>query len=283
MTADEIIAQVKELPVVSLTVRKLTAQLNQPDLHRDELVDTLRCDNVLTAKLLRICNSPDFGAREAVVSLDQALLLLGDNTVFRMVCSIGYGSTLGSSIPGYDTEANGLWAHSLTTGVGAEYLAEVETYGDFPPSTAFTAGLLHDIGKTVIGKILTPKYRIDIRAKITGEGLSRTEAEKAILGADHSEVGACLLKRWALPAPIIEAVRNHHAPLTEPSVQLSAVVYLANCAAHLSTSGPSWQAQADQAKQAAAEALGMDREKIEQMISGIHGAMQAVPMLVAAA
>jgi HD-like signal output (HDOD) protein len=53
MTADEIIARVKDLPVVSETARKLTLQLNQPDLHRDEIVETLRCDNILTAKLLR--------------------------------------------------------------------------------------------------------------------------------------------------------------------------------------------------------------------------------------
>src|SRR5271168_2993852 len=99
MTADEIIAQAKELPVVSETARKLTIQLNQPDLHRDELVKTLRCDNILTAKLLRVCNSAECGAREPVVSLDQALLLLGDDTIFRMVCALGFGDSLGMSEP----------------------------------------------------------------------------------------------------------------------------------------------------------------------------------------
>jgi len=127
MTATEIIAQVKDLPVVSETARKLAVQLNQPELHRDELVETLRCDNVLTAKLLRVCNSADYGVSEPVVSIDQALLLLGDNVIFRMVCADGFGRSLGSAAPGYDTEANGLWIHSLSTGVGAEYLAEVQS------------------------------------------------------------------------------------------------------------------------------------------------------------
>ncbi len=57
MTAEEIVAQAKDLPVVSETARRLAMQLNQPDLHRDELAKTIRCDNVLTAKLLRVCNS----------------------------------------------------------------------------------------------------------------------------------------------------------------------------------------------------------------------------------
>jgi putative nucleotidyltransferase with HDIG domain len=283
MTPDEIIGRVKDLPVVSETARKLAIQLNQPDLHRDDLVETLRCDNVLTAKLLRVCNSADYGLSEPVVSIDQALLLLGDNVIFRMVCAVGFGGSLGAAAPGYDTEANGLWTHSLSTGVGAEYLADVESYGNFPPSTAFTAGLLHDIGKSVISKVLTPKDRADIRSKITGQSLSRDEAEKAVLGADHCEIGACLLKRWSLPEPILEAVANHHSPVLKPAIQLSAVVYLADCAAHLCGTTPGWQAEAVQAKNTAAEVLGMDVEKVEQIVSGIQDAMQALPQLMVAA
>jgi putative nucleotidyltransferase with HDIG domain len=229
-----------------------------------------------------MCNSAETAALEPVVSLDQALLLLGDNAIFRMVCSIGFGSAL-TVAPGYDTEANGLWTHSLAAAVGAEYLAGMGGYGNFSPPTAFTAGLLHDIGKAVISRALTPRDRVEIRAKITGQSMSRTEAEKAVLGANHCEVGACLLELWALPEPIIEAVANHHCPVVEPAIKLSAVVYLANCAAHLSTSGPNWEAQAETAKQMAAQTLGMDPDTVGDMFSGIHEAMDALVHLVAAA
>jgi len=282
MTADEIVARAKDLPVVSETARKLVIQLNQPDLHRDELVETVRCDNVLTAKLLRVCNSANSGMREPVLSVDQALLLLGDNMVFRIVCAIGFGGSLGMAAPGYDTEANGLWTHSLSTALGAEYLAEVESYGNFLPSTAFTAGLLHDIGKLVISKVLTPKARAGIRSKIAGQSLSRVKAEKAVLGADHCEVGACLLKRWSLPELIVEAVADHHSPVLKPAIQLSAVVYLANCAAHFCGAAPGWEAQAIQAKNTAAKVLGIDAEKVEQIVSGIQNAMQTLPQLMVA-
>jgi len=283
MTANEIIARVKDLPVVSETARKLTMQLNQPDLHRDELVETVRCDNVLTAKLLRVCNSAGCGVREPVVSVDQALLILGDNAIFRMVCAIGFGAALGLRASGHDTEASDLWTHSLSTGIGSEYLAEVESYGDFLPSAAFTAGLLHDIGKTVINKVLTPKARADIRAKISSELLPPFAAEKAVLGTDHSEVGACLLQRWSLPESIVEAVANHHSPVTRPAIQLSAVVYLANCAALFSGAAPGWEARLAQANNTSAEALGMDVKKVEQIVSGIHDAMQTLPQFQAAA
>jgi putative nucleotidyltransferase with HDIG domain len=283
MTANEIIAKVRDLPVVSETARKLVVQLNQPDLHRDELVETVRCDNVLTAKLLRVCNSAGCAVRQPVVSVDQALLILGDNAIFRMVCAIGFGGALGLTAPGYDTEANDLWTHSLSTGVGSEYLAEVESYGDFLPSAAFTAGLLHDIGKTVINKMLSHKARADLAAKISSQTLSRLAAEKAVLGADHCEVGACLLQRWSFPELIVEAVANHHSPVTRPAIQLSAVVYLANCAARLSETTPGWEDRLAQANNRIADVLGMDLTKVERIVSGIHHAMETLPQFKAVA
>jgi len=277
MTATEIISRVKELPMVPETARKLVTMLNQPDTHRDELISTLRCDNVLTAKLLRVCNSAHSGLKSPVSSIEQAVLLLGDNAIFRMVCAIGFGGAMGFALPSYAVEANGLWGHSLSTGMGAEYLIEVEAYGDFHPSVAFTAGLLHDIGKLVLNQIFTPKCRAEIRVLISQNSLSRVEAEKVVLGANHAEVGACLLQKWSLPEIIIEAVANHHAPITQPVPQLSAIIYLANCASHLSGPSPGGSdAVALRPSPVMAQLLGMQQEKIEQMVSRLHGAMKAV-------
>src|SRR5580658_9448695 len=189
MTAAQIISQIKELPMVPETARKMVTLLHQSDTHRDDLIQTLRCDNVLTAKLLRVCNSAHSGLKTQTASIDQAVLLLGDNTIYRMVCAIGFGGAMGFSMPGHAAAANGLWGHSLSAAMGAEYLTEIEDYGNFQPSMAFTAGLLHDIGKLVLNQILTPKSSMEIRALIAQESLSRVAAEKIVLGADHAEVG----------------------------------------------------------------------------------------------
>jgi len=276
MTATELISQVKDLPTVPETARKLAIMLSQPDTHRDDLIQTLRCDNVMTAKLLRVCNSAHSGLSGPVGSVDQAVLMLGDNAIYRMVCAIGFGGAMGFSLPGHLAEANGLWGHSLSAGMGAEYLTEIEGYGDFQPSIAFTAGLLHDIGKLVLNQILTPKWRAEIRNHISGEGYTRVEAEKIVLGADHAEIGASLMQKWGLPEIIIEAVANHHAPIIEPVVQLSAVVYLADCAAHLAgpTIGGS-DAFALRPGPCVAELLGLKQDRLEQMVASLHGAMKA--------
>ncbi len=262
--------------MVSETARKLVTLLNQPETHRDEVIRTLRCDNVLTAKLLRVCNSAHTGLKHPVGSIDQAVLLLGNSAIYRMVCAVGFGGAMGSGHAGYAVESNGLWAHSLATGLGAEYLAEVKSYGQFPPSMAFTAGLLHDIGKLALNQILTPKKRSEIRDKIARDSVSRFVAEKAVLGVDHAEVGACLLQKWSLPEIIVEAVANHHAPVVQPSVRLSAVVYLSNCAAHLCGTAPGWDACAARAHEDAAALLGLEMETLGQMVAGVQGAMKAV-------
>jgi putative nucleotidyltransferase with HDIG domain len=201
-----------------------------------------------------------------------------------MVCAIGFGGAMGFSLPGQAVEANGQWGHSLNVGMGAEYLAEIESYGVFQPSMAFTAGLLHDIGKLVLNQILTPKWRTEIRTLISQDSFSRFAAEKLVLGADHAEVGACLLQKWALPDIMIEAVAHHHAPVTRPDVQLSAVVYLADCAVHLAGPAPGRSdAFALPPGPEMALALGLNPARFEQMVAGVHGAMKSVNQFLAAA
>lgn len=282
MTAKEIIAQAKEVPIVSETARKLMTLLNQPDSHREDLIKTLRCDNVLTAKLLRICNSALTGMKNPVGSIDQAVLLLGDNTIYRMVCALGFGGTLGGGSAAYAVEANGLWSHSLSTGMGAEYLCEFESVGNYPASTAFTAGLLHDIGKLILNQFLTPQTRTEIRAIMTEKNCSRLDAERQVFGADHAEIGACLLQKWAVPEVVVEAVANHHGPVVDPEIQLSAVVYLSNVATYLNGAAPT-DAYAVRARQDAALALGMPPARVDELILGLHGAMKGVNQLINAA
>jgi len=283
MTAEEIIAKVKDLPMVSETARKLPGLLNKPELHRDDLVKTLRCDNVLTAKMLRVCNSASTGLREPVTSVDQAVLLLGDSTIFRIVCALGFGGAMAAPLPGYAVEANGLWSHSITTGVAAEYLAEVESFGGFQPPLAFTAGLLHDIGKLILNQMLTPKTRSDIRTLIAEKSLSRVEAERDVLGADHADVGAALLRRWNVPDVIVQAVADHHRPVVKPQIQLSALVHLANCAAHLCGSAPGWDAYAVRVQRDLSEALALDVHRIEHLLMGVHSSLATVNQLMTAA
>ncbi|HXS68255.1 MAG TPA: HDOD domain-containing protein, partial [Candidatus Polarisedimenticolia bacterium] len=257
--------------------------LDEPAVSNDDVVQVLKYDNVLTAKLLRACNSPYFGLEEPVSSVDQAVLILGHQQILHIVLTLAFGGAMTVPLTGYAVEANELWRHSLTTATAAEFIVSSAIDVNVDPPVAFTVGLLHDIGKLVLNQVLTPEYQAEIRARMTDKGLSRGDAEKEILGTDHAEVGGALLQAWHLPDDIIEAVGNHHHPVVEPSPRLSAVANVANCVAHLAGAGPGWETCTARMDDRVAEAFGLTPERIERIMAEVRESCDAVDQLMSMA
>jgi len=276
MIARELIAKVKNLPPVSYAALKLVNLLDQPAVSNDEVVQVLKCDNVLTAKLLRACNSPYFGLEEPVSSVDQAVFLLGHQQILHIVLTLAFGSAMVVPLSGYAVEANELWRHSLITATAAETVVTELTDLNVEPPVAFTVGLLHDIGKLVLGQALTPDLQADIRNRIEQEKFSRSEAEKAVLGTDHSEIGACLLQDWHLPEDIVEAVAHHHQPVLDPRPRLSVVTHLANCLAHLAGSAPGWDGYAVRVDERVINTFDITGDKLDGLVIAVRESFDRV-------
>jgi putative nucleotidyltransferase with HDIG domain len=276
MTAQELVVQVKNLPPISYAALKLVNLLDQPAVSNDDVVQVLKYDNVLTAKLLRACNSPYFGLEDSVSSVDQAVFLLGHQQILHIVLTLAFGSAMVIPLPGYAVEANELWRHSLVTATAAETVVSQITELNVEPAVAFTVGLLHDMGKLVMGQVLTPELQADIRRRVEQEHMSRSEAEKVVLGTDHSEVGACLLQEWRLPEEIVEAVANHHHPVLEPRPRLSVVTHLANCIAHLAGSAPGWDGYAVRVDDRVATTFEITGDKLENIVIAVRESFDTV-------
>ena len=276
MTAPEIINKVKNLPPISQAALKLVNLLEQASISNDEIVQVIKCDNVLTAKLLRACNSPYFGLDDPVSSVDQAVLLLGHQQILHIVLTLAFGSAMVVPLPGYAVEANELWRHSLITATASEIVAADAFDLNVEAPVAFTVGLLHDIGKLVMSQAITPEIQGQIRQLIEQQACSRTEAERKILGPDHGEIGACLLKSWNLPEEILEAVANHHNPVCEPRPKLSVITHVANCLAHLAGSAPGWDGFAIRVDPKAVAALNLDEARLEGLVVHVREAFERV-------
>ena len=276
MTAQELVAKVKNLPPVPHAALKLVSLLDQPAVSNTEVVQALRCDNVLTAKLLRACNSPYFGLAEPVGSVDQAVFILGHQQILHIVLTIAFGSAMVVPLPGYAVEASELWRHSLVTATASEMIANEFPDLNVEPPVAFTVGLLHDIGKLVLSQTLTADLQAEIRRQIEHEKFARSEAEKAVLGTDHGEVGAVLLHGWHLPDELVEAVANHHQPVFKPRPQLSVAAHLANCLAHLAGSAPGWDGYAVRISSEVVTSLAITPEQIEQLVFSVRESSERV-------
>jgi putative nucleotidyltransferase with HDIG domain len=276
MTAQEIVSQVKNLPPISQAALKLVNLLDSTEVSNEEVVQVIRCDNVLTAKLLRACNSPYFGLEEPVSSVDQSVLMLGHQQILHIVLTVAFGTAMVVPLPGYAVEANELWRHSLITASAAEIIVAETGEMNVEAPVAFTVGLLHDIGKLALGQALTPELQASIRHLIEAEKISRSEAEKKIIGTDHGEVGACLLRGWNLPEEILEATANHHNPVFEPRPQLSVITHLANCLAHLAGSAPGWDGFAVRVNPQAVAVLNINEARLEALVAQVRESFDRV-------
>ncbi len=281
MTPNDIISKVKNLPPVSQAALKLVSLLEQAAISNEEIVQVIRCDNVLTAKLLRACNSPYFGLAEPVATVDQAVLLLGHQQILHIVLTLAFGNTMIVTAPAYAAEAAALWQHSLVTASAAEIVAAEAYTLQIEGPIAFTGGLLHDIGKLAMSQGLPPELQTQIRDRSAAENISRRAAEKIITGTDHAEVGASLLKSWRLPAEIVEAVGGHHQPALVPEPKLSAIVHIANCLAHRASPMPGADATAGQWLPEVAAALNFDESRLEGMVETVREAATTMNQIVA--
>ena len=218
-------AQVEKFPGMPGAAVKLLALVDDSDVSVPQIESILRQDAGLTANLLRLANSAYFGFPSKVGSVRQAVVLLGLKRLVQMVIATCTSAIMDRPVPGYDLPAGELWRHSLAVSVAAEGLVH-ELKLD-AAEEIFTAALLHDIGKIVLGQFVRDDYaRI---ALALDQGLAFETAESIVLGANHAEIGAQVLAKWSLPEGIVHAVRWHHEPekAERPDSMLD-VVHVAN-------------------------------------------------------
>ncbi len=223
----DILAQIKDVPSLPSVVVKLRKYLNDPDVSFEQLARVIELDPGLTANVLQLANSAYFGWTGTIKSVKQAITRLGTNRIFQMVLCMSVAPLVRKPIKGYDMDSEALWQHSIATAMAAEKL--VEALGINGLEEAFTAGMLHDMGKVVLGTFVD----IDdepIKEIVKSDCLAFNEAERMVLGLDHAEVAGVLLESWNLPAEVVAAARWHHEPdkAEEEYQQIVDIVHLAD-------------------------------------------------------
>jgi putative nucleotidyltransferase with HDIG domain len=210
-TLEMIIQSSSQLPPFPAVINKALELINQPTSSVQEVVETIQYDQAITADVLRMCNSAQFGLRRPVSSLNEALMYLGFNQLFNIIMSGAVAGTIGQAVSGYDLEAGELWKHSVSSAI----LSQILTGGlNRPPNPMlFTAALIHDIGKVVLHSHVQHQFQI-IKTLVRDQNRSFLEAEKEVLGIDHAELGAIITKNWNFPEEMITAIRFHHTPLS---------------------------------------------------------------------
>lgn len=207
---EEILKKIESIEHIPATVTKIYKILKKKDdVDFKEIVKMIEYDPSLTTDILRFSNSAYFGFKYKINNLHQALIRIGMDNIFNIVMAASVGPIMKQGVKGYDLPKGKLWEHSVAVAIGAEQLAKELKIST--PSYLFTAGLLIDIGKIVLGSFVDIDAQPIVKLAFE-KHIPFDVAERRILGIDHTEVGAKLLDNWGIPEEIVNVLRWHHQP-----------------------------------------------------------------------
>ena len=217
-----IIDQLHHLPTVPTVVQEVMASFKNEKISSASLAHNISSDLGLSSKVLRVANSSFYGLSRQVGSIQDAITILGFDTLRSIVISAGYMSAFPVS-PNSVFDREAYWKHSFRVATYTEALAKCQGGSR---QMSFTAGMFHEVGQLVLS-ICIPEEFAKVLAQQKTSALSMIEVEQTVLGFDHAEIGAELAKRWNFPIEIENAIHFWHVPEYEPFETITGFVHVA--------------------------------------------------------
>jgi putative nucleotidyltransferase with HDIG domain len=253
---------VEAFPGMPATAAKLLPLLEKPDSTAADIEGILKYDPGLTGNILKLTNSAYFGIPTRISSIKQAIVLLGWKRLLQVVMTICMSPLMKKTVPGYDLPGGELWRHSVAVSVAAEILVKAMKIRD--ADEVFTAALLHDVGKLVLGSFVKKDLE-QIETMVT-KGITFDVAESMVLGTNHAEVGGQILHKWSFPTDLVNAVQWHHDPEScENGCVLSDIVHVANTLGLMTGFGKVEEGPKIEPSGPVADRLGLKPKHIEAM------------------
>jgi putative nucleotidyltransferase with HDIG domain len=272
-----ILKSIQTLPPFPATIQKVMALASNPDSSLTELVAVVRLDQAITANILRICNSAYFGLRRPVDNVNDAIMYMGKKNVLRAVMTAGMSRYFRTQ-KGYDVKGGDLWEHAVAVALMAQICAAKMSRPDDP--RLFTAAILHDIGKMVLGEFVHESWK-KIQELVEKQQYSFLEAEEEVIGVNHAELGGEVARIWKFPNEILKAIAFHHRPdLLTDGDAVPWIVYLANQVCHLMGIGVGTDALSYRAVGDVAGRLSLKQRDLEDMMAELHLKLQGAKELV---
>jgi len=218
---------IRNLPPIPNVIIRLSQLLDDPMTPTHEIGRIIGQDQALTTKILTVANSPLYGLPRKVPSIDFAILVLGFEQIRQIVIALSLIDTFKNENSKYWNRKT-FWTHSFLTALLAKAIATDTGY----PKTgeAFTAGLLHDLGISVVQKYFNKEF-ILINDLVSTDSISFHEAELKVLDLTHEEIGKLLCDKWNLPNALGESISCHQNPSeAKENKELASIIHLADYA-----------------------------------------------------
>lgn len=222
-----IVKTLRDLPALQPVLMQLVQSFEQPEANLGWIAQGVARDQALAAKTLRLANSSFYGLQSQVRTIQQAITVLGFDTMRSMIMAAGIIDNFSQTGEnGFDFR--GFWQHAIGVALSARSLAG---HANLNPELGFMCGLLHDIG-TLVLVTKFPQQHAAVLAYRQQTDCHLLDAERHVLGTDHAAVGSRLAEHWRFPLLIQKALANHHAPQRDDFGGLASVVHVADAVAH---------------------------------------------------
>ncbi len=225
----QVVSNIRNLPTPPIVFHQIQKVINDPKVSAAQIASILAEDPAMSVKVLKLTNSAFYGLTREVESVKQAVVIVGLEAIKNLVLS----ASVLDMFKGKDFDQEfqeRFWRHSLATAFCSRLLTRrVQRRGLVDSDTAFSAGLLHDIGKIVVCCFLGPEHRKLTQARGDNPPMPSFELEDTVLGYNHAQVGSLLAAQWKLPHKLIDAINFHHQPQSSDCQEpIPYIIYLAN-------------------------------------------------------
>ncbi len=269
----KILKRINDLPPMPKVLLKARTVLSDPNSSFKEISQIIETDQAIAAKVLKVANSAYYGLSGMVSSIHQASVVLGYKTLEQVITMVSSSTMLGKQLNGYGLNAGVLWKHSLATALASRMIAQKRA--PTVENDAFSVGLIHDAGKLALDKYVSEKSK-EIKAYLRDQSPSFLEAERAVIGFDHTEMAFELCKKWKLPDNHAAAMRYHHSPEDANGNQLAHIVHLANHIAEMAGYGGGPGFDGMPASEESLKNLRLKQEDLDQMATEVTTAVEEI-------
>ncbi len=224
-----VVTNIRNLPTPPIVFHQIEKVINNPEVSAGQVASVLSEDPAISVKVLKLTNSAFYGLSREIDSVKQAVVIVGLEAIKNLVLSASVLDMFkGKNIDQEFQEK--FWRHSLATAVCSRIVArEARRRGLVDPESAFSAGLLHDIGKMVISCFLPKEYSLFKQERQINQSDLDYEIEEQVIGYNHAQIGGYLAAHWRLPGKLGDAVAFHHHPqLSEQENTLVYIVHIGN-------------------------------------------------------
>lgn len=272
-----VVDRIQTLPTLPVVVVQLLKLVNSPGSNAQDVQAILGRDQSLTTTVMRLVNSSFYGYAGKITTLQQAVVILGFETIKSVALSATVFSAFSKSGRAeFDREA--FWKHSIATAVAARMLAHEAKMKE--ADEAFVAGIIHDIGKVVLDEY-APDYFDQVLAHVREHDALIYEAERSVLGFSHAQLGRWLGTKWSLPYPLIDAIFYHHQPgNAQKAPQLTALVHIGDILARTLKLGSGGDDKVPPLDPAAWQLVDLDESVLRRILDRLPGEFKKADIFV---